>query len=99
MLFVYLYQAPVMSSAEAIIKAQNHLNNLPKEWGESLSCVDLKEIPPEDIRTSLNQRDGLWNRLTNKKQWEVTINFNGTEPTVIMNAYTGKFIDIYGPLN
>ncbi|PIC67627.1 hypothetical protein CSV71_10415 [Sporosarcina sp. P21c] len=31
--------------------------------------------------------------------WEVTIKNNGAEPTVVIDAYTGKLIDIYGPLN
>jgi len=88
-----------MSTAEAIVKAEDLLNNPPEEWEKLVSNVDLKEIPLEDINTSLNQKDGLWNRLTNKKQWEVTIKFSGTEPTVVMDANTGKFIDIYGPLN
>ena len=98
MLFLYLYQAPVMSTGEAIIKAEVHLKNPPEEWKE-ISNVDLKENPPDKISTSLNQKDGIWNRITNRKQWEVTIKFSGAEPTVIMDAYTGKIIDIYGPLN
>ena len=97
-LFLYLYQAPVMSTDEAIIKAEGHLKNPPEEWKE-ISNVDFKENPPDEISTSLNQKDGLWNRITNRNQWEVTIKFSGAEPTVIMDAYTGKIIDIYGSLN
>ena len=47
----------------------------------------------------LNQKNGFWNKLTNKKQWEVTVKYNGIQPTVVIDAYTGKFIDLYGPLN
>ena len=61
--------------------------------------ADLKEISIENISVFLNQKSGYWNELTNRKQWEVTIKYNGSEPTVIIDAYTGEFIDLYGPLN
>ena len=88
-----------MSTDDAIISAEKHLQSPPKEWGKSLSYVDLKEISIENVSASLNQRNGFWNKLTNKKQWEVTVKYNGIEPTVVIDAYTGKFIDLYGPLN
>jgi hypothetical protein len=34
--------------------------------GKSIPNFDLKEIPPEEISTSLNQKEGLWNRLTSE---------------------------------
>jgi hypothetical protein len=98
-LFLYLYQLPIMTTGEAIFKAEEHLKNPPEEWKKSDTYLELKEIPPDNIRAYLNQKRGFWNELTNRKQWEVTIKFNGKEPTVIMDAYTGKFIDLYGPMN
>ncbi len=56
-------------------------------------------VPIENISATLNQKSGVWNQLTNRMQSEVTIKYNGIEPTIVMDAYTGSFIDIYGPLN
>ena len=88
-----------MSTNEAIVSAENHLQNPPKEWRNQIVNVDLKEIPIENSSVFLNQKNGFWNELTNRKQWEVTIKYNGNEPTVVIDAYTGEFIDLYGPLN
>ncbi len=99
MIFLYQYQSPIMSTGEAIIQAEEYLQHPPKEWKNSISYIDLKEIPSGNINTSLKPKNGFWNELTNKKQWEVTIKYNGTQPTIIMDAYTGKFINLSGPLN
>ena len=99
MIFLYQYQSPIMSTGEAIFSAEKHLQSPPKEWEKSISYVNLKELPIENVSAFLNQKNGFWNKLTNKKQWEVTVKYNGIEPTVVIDAYTGKFIDLYGPLN
>ena len=99
MIFLYLYQSPIMSTGDAIVKAEKHLQNPPKEWRKSISYVDIKEIPIENVSVSLNKKSGFWNDLTNRKQWEVTIKYDGSKPTVVIDAYTGDFIDLYGPLN
>ena len=100
MIFLYIYQSPIMSTGDAIVNAEKHLQNPPKEWRKSISNADLKEISIENISVFLNQKSGYWNELTNRKQWEVTIKYNGSsEPTVVIDAYTGEFIDLYGPLN
>lgn len=62
MIFLYIYQSPIMSIVEAISSVERYLQKPPEEW-------------------------------------EVTIKYNGIEPTIVMDAYTGSFIDIYGPLN
>lgn len=99
MIFLYSYQSPIMSTGEAIASAEKHLQNPPKEWEKSFSSFDWNEIPLENISASLNQKNDFWSNLTNRMTWEVTIKNNGQEPTVVIDAYTGKFIDIYGPLN
>ena len=99
MIFLYIYQSPIMSTGDAIVNAEKHLQNPPKEWRKSISNADLKEISIENSSVFLNQKSGYWNELTNRKQWEVTIKYNGSEPTVVIDAYTGEFIDLYGPLN
>lgn len=99
MSFLYLYQSPIMSTGEAIISAEKHLQNPPDEWRNLNLNVDLQGIQIENISAFLKQKKGFWNELTNRKQWEVTIKYNGIEPTVVIDAYTGEFIDLYGPLN
>ena len=66
---------------------------------QSPPYVDLKEIPIENVSAFLKQKNGFWNELTNRKQWEVTVKYNGIEPTVVIDAYTREFIDLYGSLN
>ena len=99
MSFLYIYQSPIISTNEAIVSAEKHLQDPLEGWRNPIANVDLKEIPIEDISVYLNRKNGFWNELTNRKQWEVTIKYNGSEPTVVINAYTGEFIDLYGPLN
>lgn len=99
MIFLYSYQLPIMSTWEAIDSAEKHLQNPPKEWGKSFSDYDWNDTPLENVVVSLNQKNSFWSNLTNRMNWEVTIKNNGSEPTVVIDAYTGKLIDIYGPLN
>jgi len=97
--FSYFYQIPIMGIGEATIKAVEHLQTPPEELKVSIPYVELKDISPESINAHLKRRDGLLNKLTNRQQWEITINYQGIEPTVVMDAYTGKYIDMYRPLN
>ncbi|PIC67629.1 hypothetical protein CSV71_10400 [Sporosarcina sp. P21c] len=99
MFFSYSYQLPIMSTWEALDHAEKHLQNPPKEWGKSFSDYDWNDTPLENVAVSLNQKSGFWSNLTNRMNWEVTIKNNGVEPTVVIDAYTGKLIDIFGPLN
>ncbi len=97
MIFLYLYQLPTLMTIEAIYSAERYLQNPPKELSKSISYLDLKEVPEENVSAVLNQRSGFWNQLTNRMQWEVTIKYNDIQPTVVIDANTGKYIDIYGP--
>lgn len=99
MIILYQYKSPIMSTEEAIISIEKHLQNPPKESRKAISYMDLKEIPIENISTVLNQKNGFLNELTNRKQWEVTVKYNGIEPTVVIDAHTGDLIDMYGPFN
>ncbi|MFJ7648646.1 hypothetical protein ACIQ1H_13985 [Lysinibacillus sp. NPDC097279] len=99
MIFLYIYKSPIMSSGEAIIKAEEILQNPPKEWRNTISYLDLKEIQMDNINVFLYPKNGLLNELTNRKQWEVRIEYNGIEPTVVIDAHTGSLINIYGPMN
>jgi hypothetical protein len=88
-----------MITGEAIIKAEKHLQNPPEEWGKSISYIELKDIPPENIRATLNQKKGFFNKLFNRRQWEITIKYNDIEPTLVIDAYNGQLINLYGPIN
>lgn len=98
-LFLYFYQSPIISTGEAVNNAEKYLLNPPEEWRNSISFNGLEEIPPENISVHLIQKNGYWNEITNKMLWEVTIKYNGQESTIVMDAYTGEFINLYGPLN
>lgn len=39
------------------------------------------------------------NKLLNKREWEVTLEYEGQQAVVVINAYTGEFMEIYGLLN
>lgn len=98
-LLSYQYQKPILETDEAIAIAKEHLQNPPEEWGDSFSDVQVQSVQVEDIEIFLTQKEGLFNKLTNKRQWNVTIKAKDKSPTVVFNAYNGEFIDIYGPLN
>lgn len=51
------------------------------------------------IHTTLSIKRGVYSELVNRRSWEVTFRYDGKEPTVIMDAITGEFITIYGPMN
>lgn len=99
MTFLYVYKPPILNTGEAVEIALKQLQHPPKEWEKSISYVEAKEISAENLEVSLIQQPGFWSKLTNRMQWEITITYNGIKPTVIIDAYSGKFIDIYGPLN
>jgi len=98
MFFLYFQQPPIITAGEAINNAEKYLLNPPEEWKNSISFNGLEEIPPENISVYLIPKHGYWNEITNKLQWEVTIKYNGQESTIVMDAYTGEFLNLYGPL-
>lgn len=100
LLITFQYQRPVMTSGEALIQAVAYLQDLPEDYHESMRLhLQVEELQREDYFTSLNLKRGFLSELLNRRQWEVTIKYDGMEPTVVMDAITGKFITIYGPLN
>ena len=97
MIFLYSYQYPVMSNEEAIASAIHYLQDLEDEKSNSLEKTDWNSTPSENIRASLHQKSGFWNKLTNKMKWEVTLTYKKQYPVVVIDAYTGRLIGIYGP--
>ena len=88
-----------MSSEEAIIEAEKYLLNPPKEWKLPSTFYGLEEVPEGNISVFLSKKSGFWNELFNRMKWEVEIKVSGMAPTVMIDAHTGDFITIYGPLN
>ena len=83
----------------ALNNAEKYLLNPPEEWGNSISFNGLDELTDENINVYLRQKNGFWNELTNRMQWEVTINSSEISITVVMDGHTGKFIDLIGGFN
>lgn len=99
LIILCFYHPPIISSDEAIAIAEKHLLNLPDEWKNSISLVGLGESSTERVGVRLLQKQGFWNGVTNKMQWEITLKYADHESTIIIDAYTGEFIDMIGALN
>ncbi|WP_251639548.1 PepSY domain-containing protein [Sporosarcina sp. NCCP-2716] len=99
MVFLYMYQPPILSTDEAIIRAEEHLQHIPMEWERAFEENEFQDVPWGNFTAELGPRRGVWNTLLHRQQWEVTVNHNGKEPTVVIDAYTGKFLEMWGLLN
>lgn len=95
----YTYQSPILETNQAIYLAKKHLVTPPKEWQASFPKVKGQVVPWKVKRVELVKRRGFWCELMNMRKWEITMEYEGQEATVVLNAYTGEFIEIYGPLN
>ena len=94
----YQYQKPILTTEEAIVKAYEYLLDPPEGYGDDLiPNKDLEDMWP--IHTRLSIKHGFFSEMVNRRSWEVTFRYEGKEPMVIMDAITGEFIMIYGPLN
>lgn len=91
----FLYQKPILTTDEAAMRAEGILKNPPAEWGNANLDAELK-VMPENISANLVVSKG---RFFSRYQWEITVRYNDRMPTVIIDAYNGKYIDIYGPLS
>ncbi|MFN7252388.1 MAG: hypothetical protein ACK4M9_16645 [Anaerobacillus sp.] len=95
----YEYQKPIMNSGEAMISAVDCINNPPDKMGIFADNIEIETIPNENIYTYLSQQDGFYNKLMNKQKWEINLKYGDKAPTVVINAYSGKCINVYGPVN
>ncbi|MCM3745692.1 hypothetical protein M3193_16310 [Sporosarcina luteola] len=97
-LFAYQYQKPILTTDEAIVQAYEYLLDPPEKYGDDLiPTKDLEEMWP--INTRLMMKHGFYAEMVNRRAWEVTFRYDGKEPMVILDAITGEFIMIYGPMN
>ncbi|WP_432355826.1 hypothetical protein [Sporosarcina sp. A2] len=95
----YAYQTPILDTNVAIEQAKKHLVTPPKEWQASFPKEEDGIVAWEVNKSVLTKRQGFWNGFTNKRNWEVTLVLEGSQVTLVMNATTGKLLDIYGSLN
>lgn len=95
------YHRPILASWEAQEKAYEHLKYRAEEWGLGTYWrdIDIQEFVGHDLDTILQSDGGILTRLTNGRHWYVTIIDSGRHITVVLDAYTGKLIDFFGPLN
>ncbi|MFC5603596.1 hypothetical protein [Sporosarcina koreensis] len=94
----YQYQKPILTTEEAIVQAYEYLLDPPDGYGDNLiPTKELEEMWP--VHTRLTMKHGFYSEMVNRRSWEVTFKYDGKEPMVILDAITGEFIMIYGPLN
>ncbi|MFZ7945981.1 hypothetical protein [Neobacillus sp. 19] len=93
----YVYQKPRLTTDEATGYAILCLNVPPKKLG-----IKAVEIYFNDItlgKLSIDTKSGFFNQFTNQRELSVTLKTkNGEEPTVRMDAYNGKCLEVTDPL-
>lgn len=94
--FLFFYKSAVISTDVALVNAEKYLLNPPKVETNSISFLGLDELTEQNVSMSLMRKNGFWNKLTNRMQWEVTIKTSEIYTTVIMDAHTGKFMNFVG---
>ncbi|MDR7080676.1 hypothetical protein J2Y03_005767 [Neobacillus niacini] len=96
--FAYVYQKPIMTTEKATGYAVLCLNVPPKELGIKAVDINFDDIIMEKL--SIDTKNGFFNQFTNQRELSVTLKTkNGEEPTVRMDAYNGKCLEVTGPLN
>lgn len=95
--FAFEYQKPVMTTGNATQKAIACVNNPPKNL--AIEPINFTFDDLQTVHLSIDTKSGLFNQLTNHRELSVTLVFKGAEPTVKINAYNGKCIEVTGPLN
>ncbi|WML45389.1 hypothetical protein [Neobacillus sp. PS3-40] len=96
--FSYFYQKPMLTTGEATDYAVQCLNNPPKELGIKSFNLNLDDITSGNL--FIDTKSGFFNKLTNQRELSVTLKTKiGREQTVRINAYSGKCIEVTGPLN
>ncbi|QOV12631.1 hypothetical protein [Viridibacillus arvi] len=98
MIFAYQYQKPILETGRVLAKVEEHIKN-QEIGGEDFSDIKIKDLSPKDIDMFLTKKEGFFNRLTNQQQWHITVDYKGSSPTIVLDAYDGKFIRTYGPLD
>jgi uncharacterized membrane protein YkoI len=87
-----------MDTSETLAKTELILQKPPEKWSTLITPTDLKNISPDKIKTSL-KKDRAFKSFIDSYVWEISLEYDGINPTIVLNAYTGEIIDVYGPLN
>ncbi|AZU62516.1 hypothetical protein [Neobacillus mesonae] len=96
--FAYVYQKPILTTGEATDYAVLCLNVPPKESGIKAVDINFADITLEKL--SIDTKSGFFNQFTNQRELSVTLKTkNGEEPTIRMDAYNGKCLEVTSPLN
>jgi hypothetical protein len=96
-LFAYEYQKPFMTTGDATKQAIDCVNNPPRHLAIKPINYTLEDL--QTVHTSIDAKSGYLNHLTNQREVSVTLVFKDAEPTVKMDAYSGKCIGVSGQLN
>ncbi|WP_066303905.1 hypothetical protein [Bacillus sp. FJAT-29814] len=96
--FAYEYQKPIMATEKATDYAALCLQNPPERLGIEAMDMNWPDIKPEKF--SIDEKSGFFNQITNKRELNITLKTkNGEERTVKMDAYTGRCLEVTGPIN
>ncbi|CEG27171.1 hypothetical protein [Bacillus sp. B-jedd] len=96
--FAYVYQKPILTTEKAIDSAVLCLNVPPKELGIVAVDINFDDISLEKL--SIDTKSGFFNQITNQRELSVILKTkDGKEPTIRMDAYSGKCLEVTGPLN
>ncbi|MEH6996489.1 hypothetical protein V7075_27925 [Neobacillus drentensis] len=97
-LFCICIPKPILTTGEATDYAVLCLNVPPKELVIKAVDINLDDITL--VKLSIDTKSGFFNQFTNQRELSVTLKTkNGEEPTVRMDAYNGKCLEVTGPLN
>jgi len=94
----YEYQKPILTTGEATGYAVLCLNVPPKELGIKAIDINFDDITQKEL--SIDKKSGFFSQYTNKRDLSITLKTkNGEEPTVKINAYNGKCLEVTGPFH
>ncbi|MFJ5791205.1 hypothetical protein ACIQXW_01515 [Lysinibacillus sp. NPDC097162] len=96
LLLLYFYKTPMLDTKDAVLKAEMYLNNPPQHTYTAQMNVNVKELTTEQINTQLHNQTGMLNRMFNRKEWVIMLQFDNRNPTVVIDAHNGKLIQIIG---
>ncbi|WHY77325.1 hypothetical protein QNH20_25170 [Neobacillus sp. WH10] len=95
--FTYEYQKPILTTGEAIDNAFLCLVFPPERLGIKAVDINYYDITLEKL--SIDKKSGFFNKFTNQRELSVTLKTkNGEEPTVRIDAYNGKCLEVTDPL-
>lgn len=99
LLLLYFYKTPILNTKDAVLKAEMYLKNPLKQSYTAQLNVNVMELTADQINTQLHHQTGMLNRMLNRKEWVIMLQFDNRNPTVVIDAHNGKLIQIIGATN